>query len=87
MLSISELKGQRVASGSSKVLLLILDLAKNLVLNVHTATASSQELLSCIAQKRVKMMQFFASGCKGASGWGFAVANKLNEGMIYFVHY
>lgn len=87
MLSISELKGQRVASGSSKVLLLILDLAKNLVLSVHTATASSQELLSCIAQKRVKMMQFFASGCKGASGWGFAVANKLNEGIIYFVHY
>lgn len=67
MLAVSELKAQRVSS-SGRVLLLIMDLAKNLVLlsRSNVAMASAQELVASLAQKRLRMMQFFASGCKGS---------------------
>jgi hypothetical protein len=45
----------------------ILELAKNLVITSKATvmTASATEVLSCLAQKRLKMFQFFSAGCKG----------------------
>jgi hypothetical protein len=70
LLSLSELKAQKLTGSLD----LILDLTKNLILTakINSQTTSANELLNVLAQKRHKMMQFFADGCRDT------VINKLN---------
>ena len=63
LLSLSELKAQKMTDST---LPLVLDLARNLILTakIHSVTASAQELVNALTQKRIKMLQFFAGGCR-----------------------
>jgi hypothetical protein len=51
MLSISELKGQRLSQGSTAISLALLDLSKNVLLlsRAHTQTSTTNELLIALA--------------------------------------
>jgi len=57
---------------------LVLDLAKNLILTskIHSATTSAQELVNALTQKRQKMLQFFAGGCREDQ----SLITKINKG-------
>ncbi len=74
LLTLSELKAQKM----SDTLPLVLDLAKNLILTskIHSATTSAQELVNSLTQKRQKMLQFFAGGCREDQ----SLITKLNQG-------
>lgn len=74
LLTLSELKAQKMSDS----LPLVLDLAKNLILTakIHSATTSAQELVNALAQKRQKMLQFFAGGCREEQ----SLITKINQG-------
>ena len=77
LLTLSELKAQKMSDS----LPLVLDLAKNLILTskIHSATTSAQELVNALTQKRQKMLQFFAGGCREDQ----SLITKINQGKIF----
>ena len=74
LLTLSELKAQKMSDS----LPLVLDLAKKLILTskIHSATTSAQELVNALTQKRQKMLQFFAGGCREDQ----SLITKINKG-------
>ena len=66
MLSVSELKGQRLYSGHP-VMGLVFEVARNLALS---SPGSANEVVAALAQKRAKLQHFGASGTRGESALG-----------------
>ena len=74
MLSVSELKGQRLYSGHP-VMKLIFEVAKNISL---TSPTSATEVVASLVQKRAKLQHFGASGTRCESAIG-----PLNESIAH----
>lgn len=66
MLSVSELKGQRLYSGHP-VMGLVFEVARNLAV---CTPGGANEVVATLAQKRVKLQHFGASGTRGESALG-----------------